>query len=243
MFGNKSMILIVVALIAVSAIVLGLSLRRSNSQSVQISPADPQTIRYLPLGDSYTIGQSVAEAERWPNQLAEAYKPAGKSLRIVANPAVTGYTSQDLIDKELPLVKQLKPDFVTVLIGVNDYVQGVPEAVFRTNLQAIIASLQSDMARPQNILLVTIPDYAKTPGGARFGDPAAASISIENFNRIIVDAAQNANLPHADIFAVSQRVVNEPALTASDGLHPSGRQYQAWTAIIQQRLQEAGIPR
>ncbi len=72
---------------------------------------DPDTIRYLPLGDSYTIGESVAEADRWPNQLVTRFAQNGKQLNIIANPSVTGYTTQDIIDRELPLVQQLKPDF------------------------------------------------------------------------------------------------------------------------------------
>ncbi len=92
------------------------------------------SIKYLPLGDSYTIGQSVREQERWPNQLAARLNAVGQDVQIVDNPSVTGYTTQDLIDRELPLVKELKPQFVTILIGVNDYVQGVSLQTFQKNL-------------------------------------------------------------------------------------------------------------
>ncbi len=242
---GKSLVLVIIGVITVAGLVTYAISNRKHAMvvSTETVQTNSQIIRYLPLGDSYTIGESVAEAERWPNQLAETYAPAGKRLHIVANPAVTGYTTQDLINTELPLVKRLKPDFVTVLIGVNDYVQGVSAQAFQQNLNQIINELQQQMTQPHNVLLVTIPDYAKTPTGARFGKPAASTAGIESFNRIIIDIAAQAKLPVADIFSVSQQVSNDRQLTAGDGLHPSGKQYQSWAAIIQRSLEAADVPR
>ncbi len=199
----------------------------------QVSIAsDPNVIKYLALGDSYTIGESVAETERWPNQLVRRLQSDGTQLQIVANPSVTGYTTQDLIDHELPLMATLKPDFVTILIGVNDYVQGVDPTVFRQRFEFIVDSVQKQMSDPANVVLVTIPDYGRTPAGARFGPALETENGIKAFNAIITETATNRNVPLADIFAVSQLVTEDPALVASDGLHPSGKQYAAWAGIV-----------
>ena len=130
-----------VILVFVAALVLS---HRHGSAKVAapIPNKEGNTVTYLPLGDSYTIGQSVTKNERWPNQLVEKFASSGTKLQITANPSVTGYTSQDLIDRELPLVPKIKPDFVTVLIGVNDYVQGVDSVTFQKNLNYILTSLQ-----------------------------------------------------------------------------------------------------
>lgn len=202
---------------------------------------DPAAIRYLPLGDSYTIGQSVRESERWPNQLTDRARASGIHLSIVANPAVTGYTTQDLIEKELPLVPRYHPDFVTVLIGVNDYVQGVDPIAFTRNLNYILDSLQSNITKPKHIILVTIPDYGLTPTGGRFGPPEVSRVGVEKFNGIIREAASAHNLAVADIFSVSQTVVKDPTLTASDGLHPSGKQYKLWTEVIYKTILDAQL--
>ncbi len=231
--------LVVVVSIMLFAVVI--IRHRTDRSAAESNSGIANGIRFLPLGDSYTIGQSVTENNRWPNQLASA--SSAKKLQIVANPSVTGYTSQDLIDHELPLIKQLKPDFVTVQIGVNDYVQGVPVATFQKNLEYIVHTLQQELRLPQNILLVTIPDYGQTPTGAQFGDPAASEAGVKNANRIIQKVADASKLAVADIFPVSQGVSADPGLVASDGLHPSAKQYSAWTEVILQAMQSNQLPR
>lgn len=229
-----------IALIVTIVVVAVVVLRPHDSKTVTVR--DANVIRYLPLGDSYTIGESVAELERWPNQLAARYKAEGKQLDIIDNPSVTGYTTQDLIDRELPLVPKLQPDFVTILIGVNDYVQKVDEATFSQHLDLIISTVQKQLSKPGNIVLVTIPDYGKTPTGSRYGSPQASEAGIKAFNGIITQAAVKYKLPVADIFAVSQNVTSDPSLVAGDGLHPSGKQYTDWTDIIFQTLQANKLP-
>jgi lysophospholipase L1-like esterase len=191
-------------------------------------------ITYLPLGDSYTIGQSVPKNERWPNQLILQLAKHNITMRIVANPSVTGYTTQDLIDTELPLITHYHPQFATVLIGVNDYIQGVPIATFQKNLVYIISFLKQHMSQPQQIMLITIPDYAETPTGAQFGNPQTATSAIEAFNSVIVSVGQTYAIPVANIFPISQQVSGTTDYIASDGLHPSGKQYALWTNIISQ---------
>jgi acyl-CoA thioesterase-1 len=236
----------------VVAIIAGIILLRPHNAKSAIQSATPatakkssdgaSTISYLPLGDSYTIGQSVSESDRWPNQLIARLATDGKRLNIVANPSVTGYTTQNLIDKELPLVPKLKPDFVTILIGVNDYVQGVDASTFAQHLDYIISTVQKQLPKPGNIVLVTIPDYGKTPTGAQYGSPQESEKGIAAFNAIITAAGAKYNLPVADIFAVSQKVAADPSLIADDGLHPSGKEYTAWTNIIYQTLKTAQLP-
>lgn len=239
---------IFLGIIAISLSILGIVIWRSHStkKSPESRPAqisvDSHDISYLPLGDSYTIGQSVAMDERWPNQLVADYQPHGKHLKILTNPSVTGYTTQNLIDQELPLVRRLHPQFVTVLIGVNDYVQGVSADTFRVHLHTIVSEIQRELSNPDNILLVTIPDYSKTPTGALFGNPATATLGIQQFNKIIKQTAATYHIPVADIFSISQQVASDSSLIANDGLHPSGKEYTAWVSIIKNVLIANNIP-
>lgn len=232
-------------LLVLLILVLVISLR--NQGNNRNAPSSSQRklahiIQYLPLGDSYTIGESVNEADRWPNQLVARLKDSGKTLHIVANPSVTGYTTQDLIDTELPVLHKLKPDFVTILIGVNDYVQGVNASTFRHNLEYIVSNVQNTLTDKRNVVLVTIPDYAKTPTGAQFGNPVQATSNIMAFNTIIKDVGRAHAIPVADIFTISQAVQTDSSLITSDGLHPSGKQYAEWTNIILQVLKATDLP-
>ena len=198
-------------------------------------------ISYLPLGDSYTIGQSVAEQDRWPNQLVNRLQADGVKLQLVANPSVTGYTTQNLIDKELPLLQRYHPAFVTILIGVNDYVQGVSAATFQENLTFIIDAVQRSQGTMPKLVLVTIPDYGRTPTGSRYGSPAESAVGIAAFNKIITTVGNSRSLPVVDIFTISQGVSKDPSLTADDGLHPSAKQYTLWTTAIYNTIHDASL--
>ena len=186
-------------------------------------------MRYVALGDSYTIGTSVAESERWPNQLVERLE--SPSLELVANLAVNGYTSRDLIEDELPRLDALDAEFVSLLIGVNDVVQGVPEARYAENVEAILDELL-DRLPSERIVTVATPDYTVTPQGDAYGDPVAQSAGIRRNNEILRDRAGARGIAYVDTYDLSLRVRDDPSLVAGDGLHPSGAQYALWVERI-----------
>lgn len=184
-------------------------------------------LRYVALGDSYTIGTSVTELERFPNQLV-ARLP---QLELVANLGVNGFTSRDLIEVELPKLPALRPDVVTILIGVNDVVQGVSVSEYRENLIQILPRLV-ELVGAERILVVTIPDYTVTPQGGAFGDPAQQSAAIQEFNALMEQIATLNRVRVVDIYDISLEAATDRTLVASDGLHPSGAQYGRWVDRI-----------
>ena len=190
---------------------------------------EEERVRYVALGDSYTIGTSVSEAERWPNQLV-ARVP---ELELVANLAVNGYTSADLVEQEIPALDGLDVQLVSVLIGVNDVVQGVPDAVYAGNVAVILDRLL-ELVPAHRLLCVATPDYTRTPRGAEFGDPEAQSDAIVRFNAILREACEGRGGAFiADIFEISLEAADDPGLVAGDGLHPSGEQYRRWVEAIE----------
>lgn len=185
-------------------------------------------LRYVALGDSYTIGTAIDTHGRWPDQLA-ARLPA---LDLVANLGVNGYTSRDVIERELPQVERLHPEVLSLLIGVNDVVQRVPEARYRANVEVILDAIVRHVGAA-HAFVVTTPDYTVTPSGAAFGDPVQQSAGIRANNAIITDAAVARRIVVVDIYDVSLGAATDRSLVADDGLHPSGAQYAAWVDRIE----------
>jgi lysophospholipase L1-like esterase len=194
----------------------------------------PSPLRYVALGDSYTVGTSVAPASSWPAQLVDALAPDPGScppLRLVANLGVNGYTSGDLIRHELPQLDRLGPEFASLLIGVNDVVQGVPAADYDANLRTIFEALLARLA-VNRVVTVAIPDYTVTPQGGSFGDPRQQSREVAAFNAIMERQSADRGIRYVDTFDLSRRAAVDRSLVAADGLHPSAAQYRLWVERI-----------
>jgi acyl-CoA thioesterase-1 len=188
-------------------------------------------LRYIALGDSYTIGTSVRPHERWPDQLSAALGAKEPTLHLVANLGVNGYTSADLIRHELPAFDLLRPEFATVLIGVNDVVRGVPHATYEANARRILETVLARLA-PSRVLTVAIPDYTVTPAGSGFGDPRRQHDGIVAANATMARLSDERRITFVDTFDLSLRAAADRSLVADDGLHPSGTQYALWVERI-----------
>lgn len=195
-------------------------------------------LRYVALGDSYTVGTSVQATDSWPSQLS-ARMP---QLQLVANLGVNGYTSRDLIEDELPALGELQPEFVTLLIGVNDVVQGVPENSYRANVEEILDALL-DSVPANRVLCVATPDYTVTPQGSAFGSPDQQRTAIRAFNAVLQTACDARGLRFVpEIFEISTAAAADLSLVAGDGLHPSGAQYARWVDAIEPVVWELLVP-
>jgi len=206
-------------------------------------------MRFVALGDSYTIGTSVSPAERWPDQLV-ARLAAGAAasngvtpLTLVANPAVNGYTTRDVISAELPQLESLEPELCSILIGTNDVIQGLSDAEYRRNLEHILGAVER-ITGPGRTFGVTSPDYTVTPAGADYGDPRVRSAELRARNRLFADVLAARRIPVADIHDISLAAATDRSLVAGDGLHPSGRQYALWVdrilPVVEELLEAEG---
>ena len=192
---------------------------------------DGSPLRYVALGDSYTIGTSVAEEDRWPNQLVARLRSSATPLELVANLGVDGYTSSDVMDRQLPGLDALAAGFASLLVGVNDVVREVPSRQFEANAAAILDDLLARL-RPNRIVVVSTPDYTVTPRGADYGLPVARAAGIVRNNAILERLARDRRVEWADIHDLSLLAADDRSLVADDGLHPSGRQYGLWVERI-----------
>lgn len=187
--------------------------------------------RYVALGDSYTIGEGAAPEESWPAVLTRHLNREGVRIGLVANPSVTGWTSAQLIEHELPVLETANATFVTVLIGVNDWVQDVPKDEFQRNLIEILDRVQAALPQQDKVLMLTIPDFSGTPDGPTYARGRDISAGIAGFNKVIAELAGHRGLPLVDLFPLSRELI-EPEFIAADGLHPSAAAYARWEEII-----------
>jgi lysophospholipase L1-like esterase len=182
-------------------------------------------LRFLALGDSYTVGESVAEHERWPVQLAAMLRDTGLAIAEPEIIARTGWTTGELhagIDEAGPVGPF---DLVLLLIGVNNQYRGLPIGEYRSEFRALLASsigfAGGDVGR---VVVVSIPDWSVTPfAQGRATEQIAAE--IDQFNEVNRSEATAAGARYLDITGVSREAAAETALIAGDGLHPSGAIY------------------
>jgi len=203
-----------------------------NTMTLNTQPDTSSQIRYVALGDSYTIGEGIDKEFNYPSLLVKKLQHKNIAISLVSNPSVSGYTTQNLIDFELQSMKESRPDFVTLLIGANDVVRQIDKDTFRSNLIVILNTIQIELSNKKNIIVITIPDFSVVPAARQFGDLARIKTSIEEFNTIIKEEAQNRDLIVVDIFDISSKMGQDQSLILSDNLHPSTAEYEKWAEKI-----------
>jgi lysophospholipase L1-like esterase len=194
--------------------------------------ADNQKIRYVAIGDSYSIGEGASPEQSWPAILTRHLNENGLHIELVANPSVTGWTTQQAIDRELPIFVQSKPTFATLQIGVNDWVQGVDKKTFRKRFIFLLDQMLALLPDKKRLLIITIPDFGVTPTGGRYARGRNISEGLTRFNEIINEEAKKRGLKVVDVFELSKKMGSDPSLVGADGLHPSAKEYAEWEKII-----------
>ncbi|HKW59362.1 MAG TPA: SGNH/GDSL hydrolase family protein [Candidatus Dormibacteraeota bacterium] len=179
-------------------------------------------MKYLALGDSYTIGTGASDESRaWPSIVARRLDAE------LTNPAVNGFTTEDLIREELHLFAKVRPDLVTVLIGVNDLVQGRSPEAYRRSLVRIY-----DVVASAAVVGVSIPTWSYVPAAADFGCARQIDRLTKLFNDVARDEAAARGLPWVDLGVASTSGIGTEGWIAADNLHPGDIQYAAWAEVI-----------
>lgn len=195
-------------------------------------PMNAHTFRFLALGDSYTIGESVSEDERWPAQLIRLLHHGRLDIGEPAIIAKTGWTTDELneaIDRENP---HGAFDIVSLLIGVNNQYRGRSAQEYRREFSGLLQhSIGFAGGTASHVIVLSIPDWGVTPF-ADGKDRTRISTEIDSFNRVNREEATRAGAKYVDVTPVSRKALNDPSLIASDGLHPSGRMYAEWARLV-----------
>jgi lysophospholipase L1-like esterase len=189
-------------------------------------------LKYLALGDSYTIGQGVPENDRFPAQTVALLTAENFKVQPPVYIATTGWTTANLKNAITAQNPAAIFDIVTLLIGVNDQYQHLDTAGYRmgfTDLLNTAVALAGN--RPQRVIVLSIPDYSATPY-VHAADKARVSKEIDDFNAINRHVTLSYKISYVDVTAASREATNDASLVATDGLHPSAKQYAKWAVLL-----------
>ncbi|NEU08788.1 SGNH/GDSL hydrolase family protein [Flavihumibacter sp. R14] len=191
-------------------------------------------LKYLALGDSYTIGEAVAPEQSFPFQAVEKLRTLGIVIDDPQIVAQTGWTTDELMqaieNEDLPG----KYDLVSLLIGVNNQYRGYSKGNYRVEFEELLQSALSFADnRSERLYVVSIPDWGVTPFAQQSGrNVSEISADIASFNSINREEALKAGVTYIDITPGSRKAGEDPTLLAQDGLHPSGEMYSQWADLL-----------
>ena len=188
-------------------------------------------LSFLALGDSYTIGESVIEEERWPNQMVDIALNENVMFDQPDIIAKTGWRTEQLIDtlNKINFIKKF--DYVSLMIGVNNQYSLKPIETFRLDLIKLLDMSIGYSMKRDNVVLISIPDWGVTPFAEGY-DRNIIEEDIDQFNSVIKDVANANNILYVDVTEISRRALIEKDLIANDSLHPSGKMHKEWAEKI-----------
>jgi len=188
-------------------------------------------IRYLALGDSYTIGENVKPQYSFPYQLSSKLRKNGYNMKDPVIIAKTGWTTGNLLSSIESYNPNIKFDVVTLLIGVNNQFQGKSIEQYCNDFKIILnKAIKFADNSNKNVIVFSIPDWGVTPFADRL-DRIQISEEIDKFNEVNQQESKKAGVHYINVTSISRQAAFDPTLLAADGLHPSGKMYKKWVDI------------
>jgi lysophospholipase L1-like esterase len=187
---------------------------------------------YLALGDSYTVGEQVAPGDNFPNQV---YQLLGRKGVVVKDPKIvaeTGWTTDELQDAINKEKLRSKYDFVTLLIGVNNQYRGRNIDDYSREFESLLKQAITFAGnKASHVIVLSIPDWGITPfAEGRNRDQIAREIDL--FNQANNEISARYDVNYIDITPNTRKAAEDLSLLATDGLHPSGKEYAIWAEMV-----------
>jgi lysophospholipase L1-like esterase len=190
------------------------------------------SLRYLALGDSYTIGESVDVSECFPVQTTALLNAHGLDCAAPVIIAKTGWTCSELADGIAARHPGGPFDLVSLLIGVNDQYRGYPLEAYGKDCDGLMRKALAFVGgNAGRVFILSIPDWGVTPF-AEGRDRYRIAKDIDAFNAVNRALASSHGFNYLDITPLTRNAVTDGTLVATDGLHPSARAYRQWAALL-----------
>lgn len=192
---------------------------------------EQKPLYFLALGDSYTIGEAVAQEERWPVQLTHLLRKKGYDVQDPEIIATTGWRTDQLKEAIKKGTQHKEYDLVSLLIGVNNQYQGKSVESYQPEFEELLLkAIELAGGKKERVFVVSIPDYGYTPFGRE--KQASISVAIDAYNAANREITEKHGVRYFYITDLTRQGLDDPSLVASDGLHPSGKMYALWAERI-----------
>ena len=222
--NRKSMKIHLVLLIFISSCI---ACMKDGEKVINSSPETKNGLTYLALGDSYTIGQSVSEAERWPVLFSKTMSESGLKLAEPDIIAKTGWTTANLLSNVSSVNAEKPYDLVSLLIGVNNQYQGLGLEQYRSEFARLLQkSISFAGGKSNRVFVLSIPDWGSTPAGSSGRELIGKE--IDQYNEVAREECAKEKILFIDITPTSKKALTDISLVATDGLHYSGKMHQLW---------------
>lgn len=200
-----------------------------------LSQSTSMVTKFIALGDSYTIGESVTEKERWPVQLATRLRERGQVVEDPRIIAVTGWRTDQLKKAIEDANLENEYGLVSLLIGVNNQYQKKSAESYALEFEELLQiAIALANGMKEHVLVVSIPDYGFTPFGKK--NQEAITRGIDQFNEVNREISDKMGIGYVDITDLTREGLNKPEYVAGDGLHPSGKMYSLWVERILEKI-------
>jgi lysophospholipase L1-like esterase len=193
----------------------------------------PGAIRYLALGDSFTAGTGAEKDEDYPTRLGKRWKKGGREV-AVANVAVNGFTSAQVLTREVKALETFAPTHITLLVGANDIFHAVPLETYQANVREIFDTLKGKGVPASRICVIPQPEWSAAPVTARFAKPAEVQSKIARWNLELRKITETHGACWLDLTPLMHKQANA-ARWSKDGLHPPGDVYGEWSDAIAEK--------
>lgn len=228
--NNFVMVLLFIA--TVFQAILSCSKPNNDYMSSTIASQTDTGKTYLALGDSYTIGESVAANDRYPVQAVKMLKANNIFFQDAEIIATTGWTTADLLTAVNNHQLKNNFDLVSLLIGVNNQYQGRSQSEYKTQFTTLLQkSIQLAGNNSSHVIVLSIPDYSVTPFACG-SDTAFIARQIDSFNLVNKTVAEAYNVRYINVTDESRKAAHDTSLIADDGLHFSGKEYSVWASML-----------
>ncbi|MBL8892155.1 MAG: SGNH/GDSL hydrolase family protein [Planctomycetaceae bacterium] len=188
----------------------------------------------LSLGDSYTIGEGVAENERWPVQMVDELRVQGRAIQSPQIIAKTGWTTDELQAEIQQTELAPRYDWATLLIGVNNQYRNRDLEEYRQQFRELLTlAIDKVAGNPKRVIVLSIPDWGVTPFATKRGrDPALIAQQIDQFNQVNREESEKLGAHYIEITKLTRDAADQPEkYLVADELHPSAEMYRQWAKL------------